>query len=281
MKDSNESFEKEYLRKGCRLIDAVENYIGFDPRTGLVRDMVCCETANLDTFENVSLAIAYLLNKKEYKAKRIISTVENLIGFDSRTKLVRNKLGSENIFLSDNAILVLGNLLLANYQEGERLMAGIEAFIGIDTETGLVRNGVNRPEIYSFNSLLLAADYFLLGDTKRSGAIFNAVLACMGFDPLTQLLWGIGNKKRGCKAKGLFTFDNAVLAVYYTLADQHKEAERTVSAIENYIGFDSHTGLAKKSTTEKGSELFSYVNNTLAMAYYSLSGRLIGMLLRK
>jgi len=271
---SKQKMKEKYLMKELKLINAVEKHIGFDRKTGLLKDKINSNNSSLDTFENVSMAISYVLIGKEKEAGKLILAVENLIGFDENVMLIKNKLGSKNIFLSDNALLILGYLLLSKIQNAWNLLNAIESYIGFDKESGLVKNGPNRPEIYSFNSLLLAIDYSVLGHIEKAKKLFGVVCTRIGFDQKTHLLKGIGNKKKRSKNRGIFTLDNAILVVYYVLTDKWDEAERILLGIESYIGFDTSTGLVKKGLTPEHRGLYSYVNNMLALAYLSLADNL-------
>jgi len=262
----------EYIDKGNRLIEAVEKYIGFDSTTGLLRDK-SSNSYELDTFENISLAIAYLLNNKRQEAEMIVSKVEKLIGFD-KTGLIRNKLNSTKIFLSDNALLAFYYFLVSKKEEAKRLIEHIENFIGVDPETGLFRNGINRPEIYAFNSLLMAIIYLMANDIDKSNKLFNIIINYFVIDNESKLLLGLGSKKnKAHKNKEIFTLDNSLLAIYYTLSGKEKKAEEIIMRIEKYIGFDESTGLVKKSIKDTSGTVYSYVNNILVISYYILGER--------
>lgn len=260
-----------YFKKALKLIHSVENYIGFDTKTGLLKDKVETADNHLDAFENISLSIAYLLIGREKDANNLILKVEDFIGFDEKTQLIKNKIGSENIFLSDNALLALAYFLLSKKHKAHNILNAIETYIGFEEETGLARNGLNSPELYSFNSLLMAIDYLIFGYLEKGKKIFDSICTYIGFDQKTHLLKGIGNKKEKLRSRGIFTLDNALLVIYYVLTDKWDEAEKTILSIESYIEFDSATGLARKGINSGPSDLYSYVNNILAIAYLSLA----------
>lgn len=139
----------ELKERALTILESIESRIGFH-KTGLVKAAI--DDPLVDSFENLALALAYLVMNKPKKFTQLVKGVEKEIGFNLEGFLI-NKLGGNKIYTSDQALLVLC-LQNLDSQRAKQLTKNILFFV--DQEKWLVPNGKDDERIYTFNFLLAA-----------------------------------------------------------------------------------------------------------------------------
>lgn len=289
--------KRHYLGKGIGLIERIEDLIGFDKETGLIRDG--SSEAMLDTFENSSFGIANFLAGRGDVSRALLEGIEKYIGFDENG-LVYNKIGlsqhedkkvlpgEKTIYLANSILISVLYRLFGEEQKARSLREKVEENIGVFDFKGIrtYRHEPNKNYFYPFNNLLVGINDLVLGNNERKSveAVMNLCL-----DKEMGLLRGEP------KGKIYFTLDNALLSTYYAWSGNKEESKKLIKRIEDLIGFDEETGLvyrgalgpigliAPKDSDNTGNvqglkkshpikDILTYTNSTLAIAYLSLAG---------
>lgn len=95
----------EEKEKGKRLIDAIEEYIGFDEKTGLVNFGL--GNSKLITHPNALLAWAYFAYEKREKGEGLLKAIEKYIGFHKPSGLIKAGVKNSGLQTLPNASLAL------------------------------------------------------------------------------------------------------------------------------------------------------------------------------
>jgi hypothetical protein len=106
---------QQYLKKARELVDAIEEHIGYDEETGLVKYEVGGD--GLYTHSNALLAIAKLGLGKKGEAWELVRAIEKYIGYDEKG-LIRKGVGSSGLYTYTNASLAIAFLALAGAYDG-------------------------------------------------------------------------------------------------------------------------------------------------------------------
>lgn len=280
------SMDKQYCYgKASSLINAIENRIGFDTETGLIKDG-SPEGIFLDTFENASLAIAYVLQGKAGEAKKILEGIRKFIGVDPTTNLFFNKKGqSKNeskkilpgekiIYLSNQALVSILLYLLGNVKKAKEILKKYEIEIGkFDFKWKgktfqIYKHGKNLNYFYPFNNLLVGINKFVLDKKKEAQKLVDDICE-LCLDKEINLL------RANPKDRVFFTLTNALFSTYLSVSGKFEEASRIIKLIEQKIGFDKKTGLAFEGFIPPRkiiSNTLTYVNTQLAISYLALAG---------
>ncbi|MFA4817671.1 MAG: hypothetical protein WC608_03010 [Parcubacteria group bacterium] len=291
--------KRHYFSKGVALINGVEKLIGYDKKTGLIRDGT--SEKMLDTFENSSFAIANFLAGRQQIAERIAVSLEKNVGFNS-DGLFFNKIGlsqheekkvlpgERTIYTANNALMSILYFLLGEDKKAEELAENITQRIGSFYCQGhrVYRHEPDKDFFYPFNNLLMGICLSLVNKKRSIGLVKTIEKIC--FDDKMGLLRG------DPKSNLYFTLDNSLLAIYYQMSGNEKLAEKIVKTIEQTVGFDGNTQLvyrgvlgavrliAIKDSDNTGNiqrglkkfhpiqDVLTYANSTLAIAYLCLAG---------
>jgi len=273
-----------YYGKAASLIKGVENYIGFDKDSGLIKDG-SPEGVFLDTFENSSLAIAYVLLGRKEDAKRIFEGIKTHIGIDPETGLFYNKKGlskdeskktlpgEKTLYLSNQVLVSILCEMLGMEEEARELEKKYEKEIGtFEFEVNgkkyqIYRHAKNKNYFYPFNNLLVAINKISLGQEDKAEKLV-ADIKEICFDDKVKLL------RANPKDRIYFTLNNALLSTYQAITGREKESANLIHHIEEKIGFDEKTGLAFEGFTPRGKikNILTYVNTQLAISYLALAG---------
>lgn len=277
--------DKQYCYgKASSLIESVEKNIGFDQESGLIKDG-SPEGVFLDTFENSSLAIAYILQGRKEEANKILIGIKKIIGIDKKTGLFYNKKGlskdeskkvlpGENIiYLSNQALISTLLWLLKNKKESEELSKIYEKEIGFfeyenqGKKYKLFKHAVNQNYFYPFNNILVAINKQIMGKSEEAKKyVLDIIELC--FDSMTGLL------KTKPQENVYFTLNNALYSTYLCLIGEKDKATKIIKLIETNIGFDKKTGMAFEGFTQrkKIENALTYANSQLAISYLALAG---------
>lgn len=289
------ALDKRYcFGKGIDLIEGINNFIGLDEKTGLVRDGSSDKL--LDTFENSSFAIANFLAGKDEVSYKILQGIEEHIGFNKKG-LVYNKIGlskneetktlpgEKTIYLANNGLLSSLYWLVGEKEKSKILRDKIDKNIGKFEYRGesFCRHESNKKHFYPFNNLIMAINDLIIGETS-SNLIQPVEEVCLD---KTGLIRGEPNSKI------YFTLDNALRATYYAFIKDDK-AKEILKNLEDAVGFDSSTNLINRGALgsieliapndkentgiAKGLQKFhpikdvlTYTNSAMAIAYLSLA----------
>jgi len=276
--------KRHYYGKALTLIKAIEDIIGFDKKTKLVLDG-SREGIFLDSFENFSLAICYILSGRKEEAKQILIGVIKHIGFDPKTGLVHNKKGlsqdeskkvlpgEKTIYLSNQALISILYWLLDEKEKSKEFEEKIDKIIGTfefkvnKNIYKVYKHGPDQKYFYPFNNILVAIVKLLHNKKNEAQKLIKDTLKIC-FDKNVGLL------KATPKEKIYFLLDNTLLATYYAISRNIKKAEEIIKIIENKIGFDKETKLAYRGTRENKviKDYLTYNNSHLAITYLCLAG---------
>lgn len=294
--------KRHYYGKGLSLIEKLEEKIGYDEKTGLIRDG--SSEALLDTFENSSFAIANILARREKVGERILKGIEKHIGFND-IGLVYNKIGlskqenkkvlpgEKTIYLANQTLMSLLYYLVGEKEKSERLKEKIDKEIGIfefeykNKKHTIYRHEPNKEHFYPFNNLLVGILNHSYNEKEKAEKLVKNVR-----DPCFDK--GIGLLRGKPESKLYFTLDNALLATYLTISGKEKEAGNIVRKIEEKVGFDKEIGLiyrgalgpisliVPKDSNNTGkislknshpiTDVLTYTNSQLAITYLCLAG---------
>jgi len=289
--------KRHYFGKGISLIERIEELIGFDEKTGLVKDG--SSESMLDSFENSSFGIANFLAGREDVSRGILGGIENYIDFDENG-LVYNKIGlsqhedkkvlpgEKTIYLANNVLVSVLYHLFGEERKAKSLREKIEEKVGTFDFKGekVYRHEPNKNHFYPFNTLLVGINNLVLGN---NGGESVEAIRNLCFDKEMGLLRGEP------KGKLYFTLDNSLFATYLSLSGNEEEAEKLIKNVERVIGFDEETGLvyrgalgpigliAPRDSSNTANvqnlkrshpirDVLTYTNSTLAIAYLTLAG---------
>lgn len=276
------------IGKARELISNIESVIGFDKKTGLIkaaRSVDDPDAGHLDTFENISLAINYILLGNDERGKEILASVEKYIGKDPKTGLFFNKLGigeheekkvlpgEETVYVSNQVLILILLLLLKETDKAQSFFNLIkntfQKFSFKDYQ--IYQHAIGLSSFYAFNNLFMAIAEWMIGDKKESTRLANDVL---------DLCWDkdIGLLASAPGERLYFVLDNSLLSWWHKLRKEDKQCNNIIKTIEDKIGKDPETNLffrGIKVTTNTSEPLppsLTYVNSVLAIGYLVSAG---------
>jgi len=272
-----------YYGKASSLLEAIERNIGFDEKSGLIKDG-SSEGVFLDTFENSSLGIAYVLQGRDEQAQKILKGIEKYIGIDPKTGLFYNKKGlsegeskkilpgEKTLYLSNQVLISALFWLLRDKEKSNELGEKFEREIGTfefkadGKKYQIYRHGGDKDYFYPFNNLLVAI-IKVVGNEKNEAEGLVSDIKEICFD-------NIGLLRANPKDRVYYILNNALLASYYAVTQRVDEAEKIISLLENKVGFDDITRLAYEGFTprKKIKNILTYANSQLAITYLCLAG---------
>lgn len=294
--------KRHYYGKALNLIKKIELLIGYDKKTGLIRDG---SSENLlDTFENSSFAIANCLAGRKEVAVNILKSIEENIGFDGETGLVYNKIGlskNENkmvlpgektIFLANNVLISILYDLLGENDKSIKIRKNIDDSIGTfeyNDRFKIYRHEPKKDIFYPFNNILVGLTKYSNGHKTKGKQLVKDIETLCSDNKMGLLM-------AEPKSKLYFTLDNALFSSYLSISGKEKRSEQVIKTIENKIGFDKETGLAYRGilgsigliapkdientanikdglkNNHQIKDVLTYANSHLAISYLCLAG---------
>lgn len=270
------------LGRARELLASIEAAVGFDDKTGLVRaaPLRVPDAEQLNTFENISLAILYFLLGNARRAEDVLHAVEQHIGNDTETGLFFNKRGvseheedavlpgEKTIYLTNQVLVFVLLFLLKNHGGAKNLFSTIKkhfkkfSFHGYE----VYKHSTTFAGFYAFNTLFMALAEYMTGDIEESKKLV-AIIKELCWDEDVGLLMVEPDEKI------YFVLDNAVLAWLLKLQDEDQECTHILKTIENQVGKDPNTGLFYRgvrrtnNTMEPIPPSLTYLNTVLGIAY--------------
>lgn len=223
------------------------------------------------------------LQKRHYygKALSLIRKIEEVIGYDKKTRLIKDGSSEELLDTFENSSFAIANVLAGRDKTAEKIRKGIEQYVGFDEKTGLVYNkiGLSKHEdkkvlpgektIFLANNSLMSILYYLTGDKKKSKELKEKIDGVIG-----TFNFNLGDKKYETYKHELnkdifYPFNNILIGINNLIHNEKKGAGKLVKNIEE-LCFDEKIGLLKG---EPESKLYFTLDNALFSAYLAISGK--------
>jgi tetratricopeptide (TPR) repeat protein len=216
------------------LVKGIEEHIGFDDETGLVK-YVSSNRTWLTICDNAALALVYIALGRKEDSLKLVEGIEKHIGLDENTGLVTDEYFKENElpFPEGNALLAIVYNALGRKDDAVRLFDDALEALGRGDKTGLVYDSIKSPShdsYYTSASAAFAIAYLALNNKEEAARLVEGVEEIIGFVDEKGLITDRNLEKYACR-----TQDNALLSIAYSALGMHDKASQLLRKIEEHI----------------------------------------------
>jgi len=221
----------EPSKEADRIIQGIENHIGFDEDTGLVKYSFDSYISGLTPANNSLLAIVYFICGQHRKGKKLLKSIEKNIGFlklKTGEKLIRLDPKDNILDVSENAMLAFAYFTYGHHRKGDKLLEDLEMVMAKN------KNILAKPLKDLNQNLCLPLVYLTAGRDKEEGlGLIKKVEKDYHYEFFDE---NDQKPKTRLTAKG--TAPNALLALnYFLFRRKQDEAKFLTASIQRFISF--------------------------------------------